>query len=215
MVTTVSGRLKDILVKRKVGLTRHSEKDKTPFRSCLIFPSLHHWNDHYCVLSSSSIGIQPFDTARPVVTMPTDCVPLEWHAIKCDGGIGNDLKSWFGSHHSLSWQLTDENLNYFLSSPPLKGIVFFGWEGHSNPKSNVKVALTKHLFSLSKKKGGDSCVTFLLRYFHCVFLSGSFYHTTKTLMSLCHLYIHHIWNQWYLFSNFLHFLNILCNNKAV
>lgn len=127
-----------------------------------IFTLRHRLNDHYCFISSSSRGIKVFVTVKPVVTEPTDCVPLEQYAIKCDRCIGNYILEPSVTH---SWQVIDENHNYFMSSLQR---IFLGVEGSEKPRVIEKMALTmSNEFLLLKTSGEVACKASALLYGLC------------------------------------------------
>lgn len=107
---------------------------KTSEPRLIVFPSLRRWNDHYCfTFPAPAVVATVFFTVKPVVTKPSDCVPLERHAIKCDRCIGNDIKLRFWSHRSL---LPDRLLMRIttISCPLPTGMCFFGGRGQSSPE---------------------------------------------------------------------------------
>lgn len=148
-----AGRLKRILANKEMTDIPPGWRQNTS-ESRLVF--FHHRTAEMIIIvyiSSSSKGSKLFVTVKPVVTKPTDCVPLERHAIKCDRCIGNDIKSGFGSHHSLVPDRLLMRITTISCLPPLRNM--FLWAGGVTvTQIDCEVGIDKeHLFLLLKTSG--------------------------------------------------------------
>jgi len=92
---------------------------------------------------------------KPVVTEPTECVPLERHAIINDRCIRNNIGCWFWSHHSLV-HVRPLMRNTTISCLPPTGMCFLGVEGVTRSACGGDID-KEHLFLLFKASGSVAC----------------------------------------------------------